>query len=250
MVRTVQFSGIPVPAVEDTVWISELLAEAVHRILAHDEFLYGYEEVEISAVDLPRILGNSAAQYIPGLGVSTLDKRSAERISTLRDIWGGFLRENRIKKLAPKIVSAFEQQRDETIESLRTGAFSFDYLERANESGHSFVRAFLKKEKLDPRVPHEPVSVFVLHDPNATTYCAASDRFTESIRWAHQVVPHALSGMVLADHIFAHEYLSHLAPESSELSRSVLERWLVALRSCLGFRCRPGLGESLPESAR
>jgi hypothetical protein len=35
--------------------------------------------------------------------------------------------------------------------------------------------------------------------------------------------------MVLADRILAHEYLSHLAPKSNELSRAVLERWLVAL---------------------
>ena len=217
------------PAVEDAVWIFELLAEAVHRILAHDEFLNAYEEVEISAVDVPRILGNSAAQYVPGLGASAPDKRIDERIATLRDIWDGFLRENRIKKLDPKIISVFEEQRDQTIESVRTGAFTFDYLERANDSGHTFVKTFLKKEKLDPRVPDEPVGVFVLYDPNNTMYCAASDRFTESIRWAHQVVPHALSGMVLADRILAHEYLSHLAPESSQLSRAVLERWLVAL---------------------
>jgi len=229
MACTVQFSGSPVPAVEDAVWILELLSEAVHRILAHDEFLNAYEEVEISAVDVSRILGNSAAQYIPGLGASAPDKRIDERIATLKDIWDGFLRENRIKKLDPKIVSTFERERDETIESLRTGTFSFDYLERANDSGHTFVKAFLKKEKLDPRVPGEPVGVFVLYDPNNTMYCAASDRFTGSIRWAHQVVPHALSGMVLADRVLAHEYLSHLAPESSQLSRAVLERWLVAL---------------------
>ncbi len=233
MSDTVQFQQAPLPAHESILWVTQLLAQAVQEILATNDVVYDLDEVGLSSIDVPRLLGYFAARRLPTIGSSPpkggeggLDN---ERSESLRYIWNDFLQEDRIRRLPRRLLAFFEQHRDANMTAAMSGPLSFEYLRQANRAAHSFVQALLKQQSLDPLLPNSPADVDIVPDPESKRYCAASDSHSGRIQWALQIVPHALPAMVLIERVFAHEYLSHLVPRNRALGRAVTERWLVAL---------------------
>jgi hypothetical protein len=64
------------------------------------------------------------------------------------------------------------------------------------------------------------------YDPKGDDYCASSSLFANEIGWNLQLVERALYGALILDMLFEHEYLSHMLPRNSFLSRNVREIWL------------------------
>jgi len=231
MKGTVQFSESPTPAFQAGVWILQLIAEALRGVLSSNDKRLAQEcaNAGLSSIDIPRILGGFAAQRLPSIGSDskrTIDKQKEE---VLESIWDDFLRENRIKKLPRPTLILFEKQAKHTIQTMRHTEFNFAYLERANQDAHAFVVSLLKAHGLQDLLTGGPTNVNVVEDLDLRMYCAGLRPGGGTILWAHQNVPHALTAMVLAERVLAHEYLSHRAPRNSSLGLAVSERWLVAL---------------------
>jgi hypothetical protein len=66
------------------------------------------------------------------------------------------------------------------------------------------------------------------YDPNGIDYCASSSLYANEIGWNLQLVERSLYGALILDMLFEHEYLSHMLPRNSFLSKSVREIWLSA----------------------
>jgi len=72
-------------------------------------------------------------------------------------------------------------------------------------------------------------SIRAHYDPKGNDYCASSSIFANEIGWNLQLVERALYGALILDMLFEHEYLSHMLPRNSYLSKSVREVWLSAV---------------------
>lgn len=73
-----------------------------------------------------------------------------------------------------------------------------------------------------------PYTIRVHYNPKGDDYCASSSLFAGEIGWNLQLVDRALYGALILDMLFEHEYLSHMLPRNSFLSRDVREIWLSA----------------------
>jgi hypothetical protein len=73
-----------------------------------------------------------------------------------------------------------------------------------------------------------PYPIRVHYNPKGDDYCASSSLFAGEIGWNLQLVERALYGALIMDMLFEHEYLSHMLPKNSFLSRDVREIWLSA----------------------
>lgn len=220
MAKTVTLTGdFEVPAYRAGLEVLLLLAEAVHRVFSADGTIDLLDRSEQGDwVELLSLLGK-------------LNVDSQTRITeTIRigDLWDSYLRTNDLRILEPKAVAVFQSARDSSIAQAIARVSIVDYLDKANHSGHDIARQILKKHGMAELLPASPVSVEVFYDGPGEKYCAGSSIWTNQIRWAYQPVAHALTGTVLADFVFAHEYLSHLAPCNKYLSSTIREQWLVA----------------------
>jgi hypothetical protein len=101
-------------------------------------------------------------------------------------------------------------------------------LKEANGEGHKIAKSILAKHGIGGLLAASPVLLEVFYDGTGQEYCAGSSAVSKMIRWAYQPVQHALAGAMIAEHIFAHEYLSHLAPKNNHLDLTIREQWLVA----------------------
>jgi hypothetical protein len=229
MKETVKFVPEPTPAFEAQVWILQLLAEAVDHPMDLPRLVHDCAKLEIGTFDVLRILGGFVAQRLPTIGSDTKKPSSEQNQAALDLVWNDFFNEDRIARFSRDVLAEFKGKREKSLDQLAKTQFNFAYLEKANRDAHAFVRGLLKTQKLEDLLVPEPAQVSVVQDLLGTMYCAGSDRTSGGIRWAQQMVPHALSAMVLADRVLVHEYLSHLVPRNSSLGRIVQEQWLVAL---------------------
>jgi hypothetical protein len=76
------------------------------------------------------------------------------------------------------------------------------------------------------RAAEYPIRVH--YNPGGDDYCASSSLFANEIGWNLQLVERALYGALILDMLFEHEYLSHMLPRNTFLSRNVQEIWLSA----------------------
>jgi hypothetical protein len=163
------------------------------------------------------------------LGKFNVDPQTKISQSTrIGDLWDGFVRLNDIQKFEKEVIDTLHKARGVSVALATSGTSAFDYLDTANTAGHKIAKKILSKHGSARLLPAAPVSVEVFYDGPGERYCAGSSLWTNQIRWAYQPLPHALSGAVLADVVFAHEYLSHLAPRNKYLSSTIREQWLVA----------------------
>ena len=231
---TVGFNDRPTPGLESGVWIQQLLAESFYGILSGNDQQIAVDcgRNGLGLADLPRILGGFASQRLPPVGDDE-ENLVRDREKALKLIWDDFLKENRIQKLHRKTRDLLKAGATETEEKLRRGQFAFSWLEQAHTEAREFIDQFLKSRALDgmPSVPD--VKVIVVEDRPARMFCARTQAERGQILWAHQNVPHALTNMLVAERVLAHEYLSHVLPRNAALGGAVTEQWLVALLQAL-----------------
>jgi hypothetical protein len=159
---------------------------------------------------------------------SDSDTRVADK-SKIEDLWKTFLDLNPIKKTyEPELIAVLEAWRDQSVAYGHSSEDPLLYLERANDEGHKIAREVLAEHKLPKQLGARPVEIRIFSDLSGQNYCAGTNADTKTIHWAFQPVPHGLAGMVMADRILAHEYLSHLAPTNSSLELTIREQWLVS----------------------
>jgi hypothetical protein len=153
----------------------------------------------------------------------------------LDDLWTTFFGLNPIKNLyEPELISVLEECRKKSVAHANSSDDPLGYLERANGEGHDIARKILADCKLEKQLGAKPVGIEIFFDEPGEHYCAGTSRETKTIYWAFQPVPHGLAGVILAERILAHEYLSHLAPKNSLLDLTIQEQWLVsALKAAL-----------------
>lgn len=159
---------------------------------------------------------------------SESDTRVAGR-AKIGDLWKTFLDLNPIKKTyEPELIAILETWRDQSVAYAQSSQDPLLYLEHLNEEGHEIAREVLAELKLPKQLGAKPVEIRIFSDPPGQHYCAGTNAETKTIHWAFQPVSHGLAGMVMADRILAHEYLSHLAPTNSFLELTIREQWLVS----------------------
>lgn len=229
MKESVKFVPEAMPAFEAQVWILQLLAEALEQPMNLPRLVYDCADLELGTFDVLRILGGFAAQRLPTIGSDPKKPSSEQSQAALALVWNDFFNDDRISRFSPAVLAEFKDKERRSLERLAKTPFNFAYLKKANRAAHAFVRALLGTQQLDDLLVAEPAPVSVVEDLLSTMFCAGSDHSSGEIQWAQQMIPHALSAMVLADRILAHEYLSHLVPRNSSLGRIVCEQWLVAL---------------------
>jgi hypothetical protein len=169
-------------------------------------------------IDLLFLLGN--------LNVDSKTKVSDTK--NIGDLWDAYLGTNDLKILEPRVLAVFQKARRSSIARATADGPIVNYLDAANRSGHNIAREILKKYGLATLLPSSRVPVEVFYDGTGETYCAGSHLWTNEIRWAYQALEQALPGVVVSEFVFAHEYLSHLAPQNKYLNSTIREQWLVA----------------------
>jgi hypothetical protein len=233
---SVEFSEAPTPALEAGVWILELLAESLDRILTSHtpQLSVDCAERDMGLVDLPRILGGFAAQRLPYVGEDA-EKNPIEkdREDALNRIWADFVGDGRIRKLPQRTRRLLESAAAETKRRIQGEAPNLSWLEGAHEKARKFIRDFLASRTTGKLPALQSAKVKIVEDPKNEMYCARTQSKRGEIAWAHQNVAHALTNMLLAERVLAHEYLSHLLPQNSSLGHAVTERWLIALLQTL-----------------
>lgn len=203
-----------------------------------------------AGVDVLLLLADSIAEVFSAAGIIDLLDRSEQgdwiellsllgklstdsqtRVSETRliaDLWKAYFLQNDVQKLEEEVLGVFRAACDKSVARANSGSSSVGYLDAANKSGHNIARQVLERHGVARILPASPVPVEVFYDGPGEKYCAGSSLWTNEIRWAYQPVPHSLAGAILADIVFAHEYLSHLVPRNKNLSSTIREQWLVA----------------------
>jgi hypothetical protein len=151
------------------------------------------------------------------------------------DLWAAFFALNPIKNLyEPELISVLQECRKKSVVYAKGAGDPLVYMERANDEGQVIARKILADCKLEKQLAAKPVGVQIFYDEPGEHYCAGTNSETKTIYWAFQAVPHGLAGVIMAERILAHEYLSHLAPKNSLLDLTIREQWLVsALKAAL-----------------
>jgi hypothetical protein len=206
------------PAYKAGVEVLLLLAEAINEVFS-----------STGTIDLlDRSEEGDWIELLALLGKLTADPQT-KIVETARigELWDNYFRQNDVKKLEAEVLDVFQAARDMSV-ARATATSLTQYLDAANDWGHKTARQILKKHGVTQLLPASPVVVEVFYDGPGEKYCAGSSLWTKKIRWAYQPVSHALMGVVLADFVFAHEYLSHLAARNKHLSSTIREQWLVA----------------------
>jgi hypothetical protein len=168
-------------------------------------------------------------EVIKLLGKLQKDKETAiYEAKKIAKVWEKLFGLNSLAEYEPELIAILEKARDKCIVYSKDPGSGVAYLIRANGEGHKIAKSILEKHKLGHLLPDKPVFLEIFYDEAGKEHCAGSSLLTNMIRWAYQPLPHMLAGAILAEYIFAHEYLSHLAPKNEHLDLAIREQWLVA----------------------
>jgi hypothetical protein len=169
------------------------------------------------------------------LGQLETDRETAVyETAEIGKLWEKLLGLNSLAEYELELIELLKEARDKSIEYAKKADAGLTYLKEANEEGHKIAKSILAKHGIGGLLATNPVLLEVFYDGRGEEYCAGSSAMSKMIRWAYQPLPHALAGALIAEHIFAHEYLSHLAPRNNHLDLTIREQWLVAaLRGAL-----------------
>jgi hypothetical protein len=220
MSKTVELTNdFALPAYQAGIEVLLLLADAINEVFSATgiiDLLDGSEQGDW--IELLSLLGK--------LNIDPQTRVSETRL--IADLWETYFRQNDVRKLEEEVLGVLRMSRDKSVARASSGSSIVDYLNAANDSGHNIARQILKKHGVAQILPALPVPVEVFYDGPGEKYCAGSSLWTNQIRWAYQPVSHSLAGAILADLVFAHEYLSHLVPRNKHLGSTIREQWLVA----------------------
>jgi hypothetical protein len=211
-------SDFDAPALRAGVDVLLILARALRIAFSDPDIIDSLEHTEVSCTRVAQILGSLVAD--PRFSLSNRDEIS--------NIWQAFFLHNDIRTLPDDQRAILERIRDESLTLTKMGTDCLEDLHEANVQAHKLVRDILAKHRLQRLIPSSPVPIELKNDPTGAGYCCATSRLTGKIVWSYQQVSHALIGLILADLIFCHEYLSHLAPQNPYLGHAIREQWLVA----------------------
>jgi hypothetical protein len=133
-----------------------------------------------------------------------------------------------VRKSKPDVQAALGLVRSEIAERLRAGADPLAYLSAANERAHAKMKSLFRDRGFAAtRLPADPAPVRISWSAFSGQSCASSSQLANEIGWAFQPHPLAFWGALIAEPVFQHEYLSHLAPRNPKLSSQVREGWLM-----------------------
>lgn len=211
------------PSFEDTSLQAQFrilvaLARALSHGLNQPATFLAFERAGLSGNQVVGHLGAIIAAHI---------EDGVEEVNAIDGIWDAAFAGPKFRNTIGPCRDILEAIRAQSLAELPKPNSFFD-LATANAAAHRFTKETLKKHGLDELLPAEPARVEIFADLTAVHFCAGTSRMAHKIRWAYQQVPHALEGLLLADLILSHEYLSHLVPINSHLDQSVREGWLVS----------------------
>jgi hypothetical protein len=170
------------------------------------------------AFERARLSGNQVVGHL-GAIVAAHTEEGIEEVSAIDGIWEAAFASPKFRNTTGASREILEAIRAQSLAELpKPDAFS-DLVD-ANATAHRYTKDILKRHGLAGLLV-EPAQVEIFADLKAVHFCAGTSRIANKIRWAYQPVAHALEGIVLADLVLAHEYLSHLVPMNSRLDQSV-----------------------------
>ncbi|MBI1749802.1 MAG: hypothetical protein HY234_09125 [Acidobacteria bacterium] len=194
-----------------------LLARALQPQLRRLCLTADFRENPINSLEIIRKLG----------GYYQNNVESIEEPDNVMAVWGQFEQDLEINRL-PRTVAPVLADIREALETHLAGSEDpIVLLAQANQSGYELLRSILHAYGLGELLPPAPARLFLDYDPKLESYCASTSRADGQIHWAFHLRGYALSGAILGDLVFAHEYLSHLVPRNRYLSRDITEGWLV-----------------------
>ncbi|HVS87538.1 MAG TPA: hypothetical protein VHF01_04880 [Candidatus Acidoferrum sp.] len=194
------------------------LSRALTHALSQPATFLAFERAKLSGNQVVAHLGSIVAAHT---------EEGIEEGSAIDGIWEAAFASPKFRNTTGASREILEAIRAQSLTELpKPDAFSD--LVSANATAHRFTKDTLKKHGLAGLLVAEPALVQIFADLKAVHFCAGTSRIANKIRWAYQPVAHALEGIVLADLVLAHEYLSHLVPKNSRLDQSVREGWLVS----------------------
>lgn len=211
-------SDFEAPALRAGLDVLFILARVLRNAFSDSTTIDSLESFDVDYINVAKVLGSVLAdpQY------------SLSKTSDIADIWTAFFLHRDIKHLPDEPRSILERIRDEAIALAETQTDCIQDLLAANVQAHTLVKDILTQHGLQRLMPSTPVPIELKNDSAGTGYCCATSPLTGRIDWSHQVVSHALIGLIVADLIFSHEYLSHLVPRNLHLGHTIREQWLVS----------------------
>jgi hypothetical protein len=207
------------PTHRDGLEIILLLAKGLGEALSEHRAIEIFERSD----------SGSWLEVIKLLGQLQTDKETAiYETKKIGKLWEKLFGLNSLEDYEPELMTILGKARDKCVEYSEDPDSGLTYLRRANEEGHKIAKSILENHGLGRLLPSNPVLLEVFYDGTGQEYCAGSSLLTKMIRWAYQPLPHMLAGAIMAEYVFAHEYLSHRAPKNDHLDLAISEQWLVA----------------------
>lgn len=223
------------PSFEDTSLQAQFrILVALSRALSHAF----NQPATLLTLEAARLSGNQVVGHLGTIFAAHIED-GVEEVGAIDGIWDAAFANPKLRSRSGPFREILEAVRAQSLVELQKPD-SFSDLGVANIEAHRFTKETLKKHGLAELLPAEPACIEIFTDLTAVHFCAGTSRIAHKIRWAYQQVPHALEGLLIADLVLAHEYLSHLVPINSHLDQSVREAWLVsALRE--SFQLNPSV---------
>lgn len=195
-----------------------LLARALRKVLHENYSTVTLDDEKFSWLNAIELLGQVAAKQV----------HRFKNIDEITNLWNSFLDLPETRNLSSEPRAILTAARENSIEFAAQGVSALADIDASNRSAYKTVKRLLNAHRIKRPLPENPVNVYVVHDPEGKEYCAAADHEAGSIRWAFQPkVAHSLCALLTLEHVFAHEYLSHLVPTNSWMDVAFPERWLV-----------------------
>lgn len=143
-------------------------------------------------------------------------------------IWKTALEDLEIEQLTPAAVEVLDSISSRLRAIVLDPEVGKGWLDTSHGAAISWIRNLGVQRGL-ARLQHAtPVSIHVRFDSTGIEYCASSSRLGQQLGWSFQQVERALYGALILDMFLQHEYLSHMLPRNTFLSRDVREVWLCA----------------------
>jgi hypothetical protein len=195
-----------------------LLARALRETLERSDTATRVEDQKYNWMAAIELLGKTAAQQV----------HKFSKLSEISHLWESFLAIPEVRELPKHSGEILAAARERSMKLATSGANAISDVDAANKAAYLRVETLLSAKGIKQKLPVAPVPIQVVFDSAGREYCASASRLTGGIRWAYQpTVEHFLCGLLILEHIFAHEYLSHLVPTNSRMDVSFAERWLV-----------------------
>jgi hypothetical protein len=205
--------------------------------------------------DLYQVAGNW--QRVVAAAAEALANQTA-KVRTVADaipIWNRVLIDLDVARLTPAAAAVLDSITKRLQAAVLIPYDGEDRLAAMHDAAVSWIRDLGVRRGLADLQQTRQYPLRAHYDPEGNDYCASSSLFADEIGWNLQLVERSLYGVLILDMLFEHEYLSHMLPRNSFLSKSVREIWLSTalyweLKSLPGNRAMKKVQEFLWEKFR